>query len=254
MREKGGKLTIELKEIYHHHGRSAANGLDPGKYQKLSVSDTGVGMSQTILQRIFEPYFTSKRVGEGTGMGLAVVHGIVKDHNGDINVDSTLGKGTTFHVFLPVMIQDKDQQDLRGDGQETGPFVFTGKTSEQTQFRILFVDDEQMLVEIGTQLLERLGHRVTALTNPVEALNSFQKNPDNFDLLMIDMNMPKMMGVELIKKCKIIRPGIPVILFTGFNEQINEENFKTYGIDAFVMKPIEMEKIAGIIKQVMEDQ
>jgi CheY-like chemotaxis protein len=135
--------------------------------------------------------------------------------------------------------------------QKTGTAASAQNSLKKTQLRILFVDDEQMLVEIGKQVLHRLDHQVTAFIDPLEAWRCFQKKPADFDLLIIDMNMPKLMGVDLIRECKAIRPGIPAILSTGFNQQINEENFKTYGIDAFVMKPIEMEKIAGIIKSVM---
>ncbi len=246
MREKGGELKIELTEINHYPGGSgsAIASLAPGKYQHLVISDTGHGMSPEILKRIFEPYFTAKKLGEGTGMGLAVVHGIVKGHGGEITVDSKPGKGTTFHIFLPV--NPKNENPEQEQKEEQVPPVQLGNE------RILFVEDEQMLRELGQKMLDKLGYRVTAAANGTEALEYFQKSPNPFDLVITDMAMPRMTGLQLAKKCKEIKPGIPVILCTGFSDQVDGENFEAQGIDAFAMKPLRIQEIAKIIKRVLE--
>jgi PAS domain S-box-containing protein len=246
MRETGGELKIELKEINHYPGGSsgAIQRLAPGKYQHLVISDTGHGMSPGILKRIFEPYFTAKRVGEGTGMGLAVVHGIVKGHGGEITVDSKPGEGTTFHVFLPVTREKGTQQQ----DQKAEPVSPPQLGSE----RILFVEDEQMLRDLGQEILKKLGYRVTAAANGAEALECFQESSHPFDLVVTDMAMPRMTGLQLAEECKKIKPGIPVILCTGFSDQVDGENFEAHGIDAFAMKPLRIKEIAGIIRRVLE--
>jgi PAS domain S-box-containing protein len=252
MKEEGGVLKIELSEISYYHGGSNIHGLAPGNYQHLAVSDTGHGMTPDILERIFEPYFTSKKVGEGTGMGLAVVHGIIKSHKGEITVDSKPGKGTTFHVFLPVFAQEKTLDEQYEKKQQKNEFAtpFPGQRGSE---RILFVDDEQMLVKMGERMLKKLGYRVTAFSSSTGALELFRKQSDQFDLLILDMTMPQVTGLQLAKKCREIRADIPVILCTGFSENISEENFRSQGIDGFVMKPMKMDEIAAVIRDVFRD-
>jgi signal transduction histidine kinase len=246
MRKKGGELKIELKEINHYPGGcgSGIESLAPGKYQHLVISDTGHGMSPGILKRIFEPYFTAKKIGEGTGMGLPVVHGIVKGHGGEITVDSKPGQGSTFHVFLPV-IRKKETLEQEQKEEQLSPAQLGSEC-------ILFVEDEQMLRELGQKILEKLGYRVTAAANGAEALEYFQKSPDPFDLVITDMAMPQMTGLQMAKECKKIKPGIPVILCTGFSDQVDDKNFESQGIDAFAMKPLRMQEIAKIIRKVLE--
>jgi len=244
MKKKGGQLKIELKEILHTHenGNSELDGINPGKCQNLSITDNGPGMSQEVLERIFEPYFTTKDVGEGTGMGLAVVHGIVKDHHGDIIVNSKPGKGTTVQVILPVLKKESPQETessaettIRGNGEH-----------------ILFVDDEPMLAEMGKLILRKLGYRVTTYNNSLEALSEFRKNLDRYDLLVMDMTMPHMTGMQLAQECKKIRTDIPVVLCTGFSELINEKNFEALGIDAYVQKPLNMTELAKAVRETLD--
>ncbi|UCH92668.1 MAG: PAS domain S-box protein [Candidatus Aminicenantes bacterium] len=240
MREKGGILEITLKEVELDSTSVKGKALEPGRYQCLTISDTGRGMTPGIKQRIFEPYFTTKQDGEGTGMGLAVVHGIVKSHQGDITVYSEPGKGTTFHVYLPTAQQKqlfKEEPD---------------KPIPMGNERILFVDDEEFLVETGKEMLQKLGYEVDAQPGSIEALEAFRENPHKFDLVITDQTMPNMTGLRLAKELKRIRPDIPIILCTGFSETINEENFSEKGISAFVMKPILKKDIARVIRNILD--
>ncbi len=246
MREKGGELKIELREINHYPGggSGAIGSLAPGKYQHLVISDTGHGMDPDTLKRIFEPYFTAKKTGEGTGMGLAVVHGIVKGHGGEITVDSQLGQGTTFHVFLPVT-HEKETLEKDQKTEQVSPSLLGSE-------RILFVEDEQMLRELGREMLHKLGYQITTAANGAQALEYFQKSPNQFDLVVTDMAMPRLTGLQLAEECKKIKPGIPVILCTGFSDQVDVENFETLGIEAFAMKPLRMQEIAKIIRRILK--
>ena len=241
MREKGGLLEIALEEIMLDPDHFKTEDLEPGRYQRLSISDTGHGMDAETKKKIFEPYFTTKKEGEGTGMGLSLVHGIIKSHNGEIIVDSEPGKGTCFYVFLPVT----DIEIVPTEVESLEPVVGGNE-------RILLVDDEWTLVEMGKQMLERFGYMVEIKTSSKGALEVFCSNPDVFDLIITDQTMPIMTGIQLTQELKKIRPDIPVILCTGFSEVIDEENFKSQGIDAFVMKPIVMREIAAVIRSVLD--
>jgi PAS domain S-box-containing protein len=240
MREKGGILGITLKEVTIAPGDITGKVLNPGTYQQLSISDTGRGMPPDVQKRIFEPYFTTKNSGEGTGMGLAVVHGIVKSHGGYITVYSEPGKGTTFHVFFPVVEEAK----------------VPGRTSRGSapggNERILFVDDVLLMAEMAKQTLEKLGYRVDTRTSSIEALEAFRHHPGKFDLVITDQTMPNMTGLQLAGQLKRIRPGIPVILCTGFSEAIDENNYKAMGVDGFIMKPIVRSEIAGTIRDLLD--
>lgn len=242
MREESGILEIALKEIELAPESIKSKGLDPGIYQQLTISDTGHGMTNEIVNRIFEPYFTTKEKGEGTGMGLAVVHGIVKNHGGEITVYSEPGQGTTFHVFLPVT------QTETMIGIEQVEAVQGGKE------RILYVDDEKNLAEMGKQMLESFGYKIESRTSSIEALEAFRSSPDKFSLLITDQTMPNMTGLQLAREIHSIRPDIPVILCTGFSESVNEQNFKSRGISAFVMKPVVRNEIARVIREVLDEK
>jgi nitrogen-specific signal transduction histidine kinase/CheY-like chemotaxis protein len=240
MREKGGVLELTLMEEQIRPKDSGPD-LSPGKYLKLTVSDTGHGMGETVMETIFDPYFTTKGPGEGTGMGLAVVHGIVKDHGGDIKVHSEPGKGATFHVYLPVIGTRSVQQEA----------IAAGSVPTGTE-RILFVDDEEYLVFMTQQILGRLGYQVTSRTSSVEALEAFRAKPDEYDLVITDMTMPNMTGVELSTRLREIKPDIPILLCTGFSEMIDEDKAKNMGISAYIMKPILKDEIAGAIRRVLD--
>jgi PAS domain S-box-containing protein len=241
MRESGGILEVALKNIELDEDASALfQNLAPGKHLRLAVSDTGQGIDTEIVDRIFDPYFTTKEVGEGSGMGLAVVHGIVMKHKGDITVNSKMGKGATFHVFLPVI---ESEPESRTDTSSRLP-----KGDEH----ILVVDDEADMVDIIQPMLERLGYKVTAITSSVKALDVFQNEPDRFDLIITDMTMPDMTGDKLSNEIMKIRPDTPIILCTGFSEKIDEVTAKEMGINAFAMKPLMMSEIAVTIRNVLD--
>ena len=242
MREKGGVLEVGLAGVYLSSADTVHNpNLDPGHYMKLTVCDTGPGMESGVKDRIFEPYFTTKGKGEGTGMGLAVVHGIVKSYDGAITVDSEPGKGTVFQVFLPKI-------EGQISSEPKGAFQLPVGTE-----RILLIDDERSILDVMQQMLERLGYTVDARSDSTEALEAFRENSDGFDLVITDYTMPEMTGENLAKAILGIRPDVPVILCTGFSEQIDEEKSKAIGIRAFVMKPIIMGEMAKTIRQVLDN-
>ena len=243
MGEKAGVLEVSLKNIEMDEGSAIHyHDLSSGKYVRLTVSDTGHGMEPKILERIFDPYFTTKKVGEGSGMGLSVVHGIVKTHGGYFLVDSELGKGTTFQVFFPY-IESKPEPEI-----EITVEIPRGKE------RILFVDDEKAMVDAIQPMIERLGYKVTARTSSIEALEAFRANPDRFDLVITDFTMPNMTGMELAKELLKLRSDILIILCTGYSEHINEDKAKGSGIRAFVMKPVVLGKIANTIRKVLDQE
>jgi PAS domain S-box-containing protein len=241
MREKGGLLGINLSSVDLGASEIAAHpGLKPGVYLKLTVSDTGHGMDRNTMERIFDPYFTTKEKGVGTGLGLAVVHGIVKSHGGAITVQSEQEKGTTFEVLFPGIESDIKQEAKTFESLQTG--------SE----RILFVDDEQALVDLGKKMLENLGYETECRTSSVEALETFRSYPDKFDLVITDMTMPKMTGEKLAKKMMEIRPDIPIILCTGYSERITKEEAIGMGIKEFVLKPFEINHLAKMVRKVLD--
>jgi CheY-like chemotaxis protein len=241
IREKGGVLEVNLIDEYiGSYEINQFAGLDPGHYLRLSVSDTGPGIDPDIIDKIFEPYLTTKGPGEGTGMGLAVTHGIVKSYGGDIAAESEVGRGTTFHVLLPII-----EAEISQVAEPKTEFPGGGE-------RILFVDDEKSAVDAIQPMLEYLGYKVTAKKSSIEALEAFRREPKAFDLVITDMTMPKMTGKELAKQLMSIRPGVPVILCTGFSEQIDERRAKEMGISAFVMKPVFMLNMANTIREVLD--
>jgi PAS domain S-box-containing protein len=241
MREKGGVLEIRLAEVHiSSEDATLQPGLNPGPYMKLVVSDTGHGMDGATMERIFDPFFTTKKPGEGTGMGLAVVHGIVKSYEGAIVVESDPGKGTKFEVFLP-----RIEGDFLPEADTDLP-IPTGSE------RILFVDDEEDLVDMVQQMLKRLGYSVVAKTNSIEALEVFKTQPNQFSLVITDQTMPQMTGAGLAKELMSIRPDIPIILCTGFSEVINAEKARSLGIREFLMKPFAPREIAETIRHVLD--
>jgi PAS domain S-box-containing protein len=239
MRDTGGILEVSLRETDVNSDSINDSELNSGRHLLLTVKDTGHGMKPEILERIYEPYFTTKKIGEGTGMGLSVVHGIIKSHGGTIRVTSEEGKGTAFDVLLPLSKQTTIQENT------------VVETTDGGNEHILFVDDEKDLVDMGKQMLEKMGYKVTIRTSSIEVLEAFRQNPDKYDLVITDQTMPNMTGIQLTRELLSIRPNIPVILCTGFSEAVNKENFKTMGIRSFVMKPIIKKEIARIIREVL---
>ena len=241
MEQTGGKLTITVENVLL--GNSLAKDypdLKSGKYVKIAVSDTGPGIDSKIIDRIFEPYFTTKEIGKGSGMGLAVVHGIVKSHSGSIKVDSTLGKGTQFSILFP-LAQGKAAVEA-----ETIQEIPRGSET------ILFVDDEISIVNMVKRMFERLGYKVQTATTPQDALDRFALNPDHFDLVITDMTMPQMTGVKLSEKLMEIRPDIPIIVCTGHSALVDEEKAKELGLAAYIMKPISIRETAQTIRKVLD--
>lgn len=244
MRDRGGILTIGLAPVdLDSEDIGAYPDLNPGPYVRLTVQDTGTGIEPSIIDRIFDPFFTTKEVGRGTGMGLAVVHGIVKSHHGSVTVYSEPGKGTIFRVLLPRV----EGGDLEKE-KETGIPIPKGSES------ILFVDDEALLVETGKKLLETIGYRVTPVRGSVQAFELFMKDPGRFDLVITDQTMPHMTGCELALKLRARKPELPIILCTGYSETVSEETAKTLGIKAFIMKPLRRRDIAEAIRRVLDGE
>jgi PAS domain S-box-containing protein len=241
MRTTGGvmEVCLESVEIPRDRGSVPAD-LKPGPYVRMTVRDTGMGIDPAIMNRIFDPFFTTKAQGEGTGLGLSVVYGIVKSHGGSIAIESEVGRGSTFHVYLP-----RTPELERGDDRKKAP---ASGGSEH----ILFVDDEVVLVDMGERMLRALGYRVTAAANGPEALAIFRENPGDFALVITDMTMPGMTGVELSLEILKIKPGFPIILCTGFSELISEGEAKALGIRRFLMKPVFLDTLAGEIRTVLD--
>ena len=243
MREKGGILEVTLVDMELDSRFTAQHPeLKPGPHLRLRVKDTGRGIPPHLLDRIFDPFFTTKDKGEGTGLGLSVVYGIVKAHGGAITVQSELGKGTLFNVFLPVIEKPLEKETSVEKSFPTG------------NEKILFIDDEIPMVDLGKQMLESLGYDVTTRTSSIEALELFKARPDRFDLLMTDMTMPKLTGSELALKISEIRTDIPVILCTGFSHKITEEKAREMGIKAFLLKPILKGMLAETVRKVLDEK
>ncbi|MBW2603973.1 MAG: response regulator [Deltaproteobacteria bacterium] len=242
MQETGGILGVEIENVILDEDSDALDpDLTPGMYVKLTVRDTGQGINSELKDRIYQPYFTTKEVGKGTGMGLSVVHGIVKNHGGTISVDSESGKGTRFYIYFPVI---EEEAVIENEAVEELP-----KGNE----RVLFVDDEKSMVYVGRYRLERLGYQVEAKTSPGEALELFRAGPDRFDLVITDMAMPRMTGDQLVKEILKIRPDTPTILCTGFSEKIDEEKAKTMGIRSYIEKPIDKCDFAKLVRKVLDE-
>ena len=248
MQENGGILTVELKDIYlEPHAKIIDQNpdLQPGGYIWLAIKDTGHGMAPEVAKRIFDPYFTTKEKGVGTGLGLAMVQGITKNCGGKVVVKSKLGKGTAFYVYLP-------RTDLDKVAKKTAENTVTPPAPTGAE-NVLFVDDEPELVDLGRKFLEHLGYQVVTKNNGNDALREFSKKPNHFDVVVTDMTMPKMTGEKLAQELISIRPEIPIILCTGFNEQINEKKAKKIGVKAFLMKPLTLNRLAKTVREVMED-
>lgn len=237
----GGIIAITLKNVELDKDATVQHPeLQPRRYVNLTVSDTGHGISQEEIDQIFDPYYTTKEIGQGTGMGLAVVHGVVKEHNGLIAVESELGKGTTFSIFFPVVAKDAVVET------ETDEKLPTGNE------RILFIDDEEAIVRLGRQRLERLGYKVEATISPFEALTLFRSKPDQYNLVITDLTMPKMAGDRLVKEFLNIRPDIPIILCTGFSEKIDEYKAKEIGAADYIEKPLDKRDFAFKVRKVLD--
>ncbi len=240
MEESGGTLKISLSETELSLDDLTDPGIMPGRYICLKVSDTGHGIDEEVLSRMFDPYFTTKERGKGTGLGLSVVHGIVKSMDGDIHVESEPGKGTVFHIYLPII-----KETSIPDKTEINEILPVGNE------HILLVDDEEMIIFMEKQMIENFGYHVTARTGSIEALEAFRAQPDKFDLVITDMTMPNMTGDRFAMEVMKIRPDIPVIICTGFSEKISKEKADVLGIKGLLLKPFIMKDLAKKIREVL---
>jgi PAS domain S-box-containing protein len=242
MKETGGVLEISMEEAdINANDLLHRPPIRRGDYLVLTVRDTGHGIPQENLVRIFEPYFTTKEREAGTGLGLAVVHGIVKDHGGEIRVYSEVGKGTTFRVDLPLL------EKQSGVGKEREEALLPGKGET-----ILFIDDERMVVDLSRKLLEELGYRVVTETDPVKAIEAFREGSDAFDLVITDKTMPHLTGFDVAGEIRRIRTDIPIVLCSGLQEKGDLEKLTVFGINRLMMKPIRMSALAKAIREVLE--
>ena len=241
MREKGGMLHLSVCSFeVSEHSHQAFTELQPGNYLQITIQDSGQGMSGHVLERIFDPFFTTKSLGEGTGLGLAVVHGIIVGHGGHIAASSVIGQGTTFTIFLPrldVVLSTPvghSMENLSGSGN------------------VLFVDDEEVLARWGEQALTQLGYSVVTKTNPYEAVELFRRQPDQFDIVITDQTMPTMSGEALAKALLEIRQDIPIVLCTGFSHTMSQEKAEQLGLKEFLMKPVNGALLANTVQQVLK--
>jgi PAS domain S-box-containing protein len=242
MRETGGIIEIRLEQRNLSSGLATSHlGMKPGVHAVLVVSDTGKGMKQEILDRIFEPYFTTKEPGEGTGLGLAIVHSIMESHDGSISVSSEVGKGTRFELFFPLCLPPECERI-----DTAAPHKPLGKE------RILFVDDEPAIVEISRDGLKRFGYQVAAFSNPLEALEYFRLHKDEFDVVVTDLTMPKITGIELASRIHELQPSLPILLCSGFSTSAQETQGKLVGVQEFLAKPIHPDRLGRAIRQLME--
>jgi len=242
MRETGGALKVSLCNIDENEISAFPVGMAPGRYVRLRVQDTGTGMPADVMKRAFEPFFTTKQPGEGTGLGLSVVYGIVESCHGAVTVNSTPGEGSVFDVFLPVA------------EERTVPTVARTRSILTGKERILFVDDEKEIAEITREILERLGYSVHVETNAVAALQTFKERPEEFSLLITDMSMPRMSGEVLAKKVHAVRSDIPIIICTGYGEVMDERRTRMSGVSKVIIKPATIDIFAKAIRGVLDKQ
>ena len=241
MKEKGlVSITLDLVSL-PEDDPSMKSILPLGKYVKLNFSDTGVGMDKSTMARVFDPFYTTKNIGQGTGLGLSIVMGMMEGYGGKITLDSVVGKGTTFHLYFPASKEKSAEVNEQSERIPEG--------SE----RILFVDDEEMYAEMGDAMISHLGYMVTMKTDSREALEVFKSNPTNYDLIITDQIMPEYSGEELVKEIRSIRPNMPIILCTGYSTQMDEKKAKSLGINEFAYKPIVKKDIAKLIRKVLDD-
>ena len=239
MRSKGGLLEIELSDFSVSQNGDSRE-IEPGLYMKLTVRDTGEGIAPEHVNRIFDPFFTTKKVGEGTGLGLSVVHGIVKQHEGYVTVESEQGKGSSFSVYL------RKARRFVPSGIVPDKDIPTGSE------RVLFVDDEEALTEMGQEILEELGYEVTVTNSSLEAMALFRTDPSRYDLIVTDQTMPEMTGMELAMEAMALKPGVPVILCTGFSHVVDADSAAAAGVRAFATKPLTKVEIACILRKVLD--
>ncbi len=237
---EGGRLEVILETLDMKDKKVFLGDVISGRFVRLRVRDSGVGMDPETMRHIFEPFFTTKGVGEGTGLGLATVFGIVSQHEGCLDVSSAPGCGATFDIYLPV----------NAGAVAPGPEVRLD--AEQGHESILYVDDEEVVSEVGKRLLERLGYQVTAMTDSLAALDAFRSNPRAFDMVITDQNMPGLTGRDLALRIHAVREDIPIVLCTGYSDQVTPETARECGIAEYVLKPVTSDELAGLVRRVLD--
>jgi len=243
MEYTGGRIDISLYETRVDESELSKNkDLLPGQYARLSVRDTGTGMDKDILEKIFDPYFTTKEIGKGTGMGLSIVHGIVKRHKGFILVESTAGEGSVFHIHFPI-IKEKTSVEV------SSPTIIPKGLG-----KICLIDDEPDFLEMAQDMMKTLGYEVIVIQNSFDALKLFQKNPEQFDLAVTDQIMPGMTGMDLALKMLEIRPGFPIILCTGYSQNLTKEKIRKAGLKEMLFKPLVVEDLSKAIQKALESE
>ncbi len=242
MQESGGVLSVALTNI-DFNDRLKGLGLDAVPHILLSIEDTGIGMDEDTLAKIFDPYFTTKPIGKGTGLGLSVVHGIVKNYRGELEVRSRPGKGSVFNVYLPAF-----------EGQSPPQPSSEKKVIQGGKERILLVDDEISILKLEKEMLERLGYEICAMEDSHTALSEIKNSLDKYDLLITDMTMPKVTGERLAREAKSTDPHFPIIVCTGFSEQLTPHIASDIGINAVLAKPVLKTTMAQTIRKVLDER
>lgn len=240
--ENGGTLSIVLKEEILRKKDPTGKPLQPRKHACLKISDTGYGIAPDIMDKIFDPYFTTKEMGEGTGLGLAVVYGIIKEFDGDILIESQVENGTTVTVYFPILMHSAQTATAEKKIQP-----------QKGNEKVLLVDDEKAIVKLESKMFERLGYHVTSYTDSMNALEAFQSDPEAFDIVITDMAMPRMSGDQLAKRLISIKPDLPIILCTGYSERIDSKKASAIGIKGFLMKPVAQSNIAQVVREVLDE-
>jgi CheY-like chemotaxis protein len=238
----GGTLSVSTENFLMGEDLARSFSLTPGKYVKFSIADTGIGMDKATQDRIFEPFFTTKKMGRGTGLGLASVFGIIKNHSGSIDVQSCKGEGTTFSIYLPASESEAPQPD------ETTPEPVKGVGT------ILLVDDEEMIVQVGTSMLEKIGYRVLSANSGKKAVDLFKSCPDPFDLVILDMIMPGMSGAETFEKLREIDPHVKVLLSSGYSVEGQAGELLKKGCQGFIQKPYNIGELSKKLRSVINQE
>jgi CheY-like chemotaxis protein len=239
----GGELRVQTRNVSLGAGDAKAFELTPGRYVKISVADTGMGMDETTRQRIFEPFFTTKEMGRGTGLGLASVYGIIQNHGGLIHVHSEKGHGSTFDILLPAMKADGALREE--DGKEKGEILRGDET-------ILFVDDEELILEIGTEFLKKMGYAVLSAGSGREAIEIYRNNRQKIDMVILDMVMPDMGGGAVFDELKKIDENIKVLLSSGYSIDGQASNILKRGCNGFIQKPFDMRQLSHKLREILD--
>lgn len=234
-----GEIIIRLSDYTLSQGEKDFPALKPGYYIKLTIEDNGAGMDQQTLEQVYDPFFTTKQLGDGHGMGMATVHGIIENLTGGITAASSPGQGTTFEILLPRLITEKTRDLDPGN---------LGSGNEH----ILLVDDEEELARMSRMLLSTLGYRVKTITEPKEALSLFHQNPDHFDLIITDQNMPELSGLEMAEEMLRTRADIPILICTGYSKEVTAEKIKNSGIRGVIIKPFSLQEVSLVIRQTLD--